>query len=204
MTGAQNAQHAKAVLRLEMRRRRREYVDANASRLLALHSALADLFFERLPRPALLGSYWAVGAEVNPALIVDHARRYGVRIALPRIRQADVPLDYAESGGSPLIAGAHNIPAPSLDQPTVFPDVLLVPLLAVDPRGYRLGQGKGYYDRTLAYLRRRGGVIAVGLAYDIQLVEQTPADTHDEPLDFVATPSRWLRCGPAGGRRTPG
>lgn len=67
------------------------------------------------------------------------------------------------------------------------PAALLVPLLAFDRRGFRLGYGGGYYDRTLAELRRGGSILAVGLAFAAQEVERVPADPWDMPLDLVAT-----------------
>ncbi len=67
------------------------------------------------------------------------------------------------------------------------PDLVLVPLLAFDPYGGRLGQGGGYYDRTLAQLRAERPVFVLGLAYAGQEVERLPAETHDQPLDAVLT-----------------
>jgi 5-formyltetrahydrofolate cyclo-ligase len=71
--------------------------------------------------------------------------------------------------------------------------VLLVPLLAFDPMGYRLGYGGGFYDRTLAKLRKRQGVIAIGLAFDEQRVDAVPHVDYDQRLDWVLTPSGPLR-----------
>ena len=71
----------------------------------------------------------------------------------------------------------------------VEPDVVLVPLLAFDSGGYRLGYGGGFYDRTLAGLRAKKAITAVGLAYDEQKVDALPHDSYDERLDWVLTPS---------------
>ncbi len=72
-----------------------------------------------------------------------------------------------------------------------------MPLLAVDRRGTRLGQGGGHYDRTLATLRAAGPVLAVGMAWDCQLVDALPTDPWDEPLDALATPSGWRDFAPS-------
>jgi 5-formyltetrahydrofolate cyclo-ligase len=65
--------------------------------------------------------------------------------------------------------------------------VLLVPLMAFDRQGFRLGYGGGFYDRTLEKLRAKKKVIAIGVAYAAQEIEQVPHDAHDQPLDFVMT-----------------
>jgi 5-formyltetrahydrofolate cyclo-ligase len=74
------------------------------------------------------------------------------------------------------------------------PDILLVPLLAFDGRGRRLGYGGGFYDRTLAGLRARKPIAAVGLAYDEQRIDEVPHLDYDEMLDWVLTPSGPMRC----------
>ena len=91
-----------------------------------------------------------------------------------------------------LVPGYADIAEPPADALAVDPDVILVPLIAVDARGTRLGQGAGHYDRTLAALRARRPVLAVGIAWDMQQVEDLRADPWDEHLDALATPSRWL------------
>ena len=73
------------------------------------------------------------------------------------------------------------------DAPVLTPDILLVPLLAFDMNGFRLGYGAGFYDRTLAGLRAKGRVTAIGVAFDEQQVEAVPRDAYDEALDWVLT-----------------
>ena len=76
----------------------------------------------------------------------------------------------------------------------VEPDILLVPLLAFDAQGRRLGYGGGFYDRTLAGLRARKRIVAVGLAYDEQQIDEVPHLDYDQRLDWVLTPSGPMRC----------
>jgi 5-formyltetrahydrofolate cyclo-ligase len=77
---------------------------------------------------------------------------------------------------------------PSLDRPSAAPSLLLVPLLAFDARGFRLGHGGGYYDRTIAAMRADGdAVLAIGIAYAQQEMEAVPVEEFDQRLDGVAT-----------------
>jgi len=89
--------------------------------------------------------------------------------------------------GEPTKSGVWDIPIPHDSASEVAPDVLLVPMLAFDRRGYRLGYGGGYYDRTLAGLRARKNVVAIGIAYSAQEVDEIPRGAWDEPLDWIVT-----------------
>ena len=87
-----------------------------------------------------------------------------------------------------------GIAEPKADKPALEPDIVLVPLLAFDAAGRRLGYGGGYYDRTLRGLRARKPIVAVGLAYDAQRIDAVPHLDYDERLDWVLRPSGPLRC----------
>jgi 5-formyltetrahydrofolate cyclo-ligase len=87
-----------------------------------------------------------------------------------------------------------GISEPLPDKPVLEPDVVLVPLLAFDTQGFRLGYGGGFYDRTLARLRAIKPVVAVGIAYDELKVDAVPHRSYDERLDWVLTPSGPQRC----------
>ena len=119
----------------------------------------------------------------------------GFRLALPvMIGKAQPLLMRAWSPGDAMEAAAWGIAEPTADKPEVDPEIVLVPLLAFDARGYRLGYGGGFYDRTLARLRAKQPVVAIGLAYDEQKVDEVPVEAYDQRLDWVLTPSGPLRC----------
>ena len=82
---------------------------------------------------------------------------------------------------------------PLATQPKLTPRVLIVPLLAFDRAGYRLGYGGGFYDRTLARLRESGAVLAVGVAYAAQEVAEVPRNGSDQPLDWIVTEAESIR-----------
>ena len=71
--------------------------------------------------------------------------------------------------------------------PQLEPDILLVPLVAFDPRGYRLGMGGGFYDRTIAALKASKSIVTIGLAYTAQAVDELPVDQFDQCLDWIIT-----------------
>jgi 5-formyltetrahydrofolate cyclo-ligase len=119
----------------------------------------------------------------------------GYRLALPVMQGKDKPLIFrAWSAGDVMDKGVWNIAEPKADKPALEPDIVLVPLLAFDAAGWRLGYGGGYYDRTLKNLRSRKTIVAVGVAHDEQCVEAVPRFHYDERLDWVLTPSGPLRC----------
>jgi 5-formyltetrahydrofolate cyclo-ligase len=89
--------------------------------------------------------------------------------------------------GMVLKSGAFGLSEPGPDAPEIAPRIVFAPLLAFDRRGNRIGWGAGFYDRTLAGLRAKGPVTAVGVAYAAQEVAEVPAGAHDQPLDWIAT-----------------
>jgi 5-formyltetrahydrofolate cyclo-ligase len=120
-----------------------------------------------------------------------------VPLALPVVVAKRQPLVFrAWTPGDAMDKGVWDIPQPKADKPVLEPDILLVPLLAFDLQGRRLGYGGGFYDRTLAGLRARKPITAVGLAYDEQQVDEVPHLDYDQRLDWVLTPSGPIRCLP--------
>jgi len=112
----------------------------------------------------------------------------GWTLALPVVTGAAPLIFRAWTFGAALIAGERGISQPAAGA-ILRPALLLVPLLAFDAHGRRLGYGGGHYDRTLEALRRDGTVTAIGLAFDAQEVAQIPAGPHDQRLDWILTPS---------------
>lgn len=153
-----------------------------------LEEQLAEVVIPHLGPPGVLGVHAAIGAEISPDAVMRRAARLGWRIAWPRA-QPDAPLMFHIAPKSTLSPGYQGIPEPPATTPQVHPDVLLVPLVAVDPRGNRLGQGGGHYDRTLAEARSHGPVMAVGLCWDMQIVDSLDMQPWDQPLDAIATPA---------------
>ena len=134
-------------------------------------------------------------SEIDTFPLLDRLRRAGWRTALPIVIAPEQPLIFrAWAPGEPLVPGAWDIPIPPESAPELLPDVLLVPMLAFDRAGYRLGYGGGFYDRTLEKLRARKKVVAIGVAYHAQMVDEAPIGPYDAPLDFVMTEQETFRC----------
>jgi 5-formyltetrahydrofolate cyclo-ligase len=178
--------------RASMRAIRKQHVAALGAPGLARDAtALAALALPHLANFSLIGSYTAVGSEIDPAALEAVLRLRGQIIALPMVSDATTPLYFAqhdiEDSLTPGPMG--HIPQPLASAKRVQPEALLVPLLAVDARGYRLGQGAGHYDRTIAAMRP---IFTLGLAYDCQIVDHVTQALWDEPLDAIVTPTRFI------------
>lgn len=134
----------------------------------------------------VVSGFWPIRTEIDPrpslaALAATHA------LCLPVVVAAGRPLAFrAWHPGVDMIPGAFGAAIPA-DPAERVPQTLVVPLLAFDGRGQRLGYGGGFYDRTIAALRARGPVTAIGFAYAAQRVDAVPADATDQPLDLVVT-----------------
>jgi 5-formyltetrahydrofolate cyclo-ligase len=143
--------------------------------------------------PPTIAGYWPTGSEISDIDLLGRLTDQNWRVLLPIIEAADQPLKFAPwQPGDALVADRHGIMAPISAKTLTTPDIVLVPLLAYDTTGHRLGQGGGYYDRTLASLRKQADIVAVGLAYDGQQLDNLPRQDHDEPLDLVITETQIL------------
>lgn len=137
---------------------------------------------------AVVSAFVAIGDETDPGPLIGLLRVKGHPIALPRVVKKGEKLAFhLYEPGATLIRGVFGLSQPGKDWPEAVPDVLIVPLLAFDARGMRLGYGGGFYDRTLADLRARRHVLAVGFAFAGQEVADVPHREGDEPLDWVVT-----------------
>jgi 5-formyltetrahydrofolate cyclo-ligase len=175
-------------------RDRRDAVPADVARIGAravCHHIQTGL---SLP-PGVVAGYWPVGSELDIRPLLDHLVGQGRTVALPVAGPRGTALRFfAWDPGRVLVAGRFAIPEPDPQQPEVEPAVVLVPLLAFDRTGQRLGYGAGYYDRTLAGLRASRPVLAVGVAFAIQEIGRVPGDGFDQPLDWIVTEDGAVRC----------
>jgi 5-formyltetrahydrofolate cyclo-ligase len=155
-------------------------------------------------RPACVTGYVAIRGELDPAAALDEVRRDGTLVALPRINTVWPPQIrfHRTDTSADLGPGPYGLtePLPSCPEvPIDAVDLMIVPGLAFDAQGRRLGQGGGYYDDAGRRMReaRRGGVM-IGFAFDFQVVDRCPADDGDVAVDLVITDQRVLRVLTAG------
>jgi 5-formyltetrahydrofolate cyclo-ligase len=181
----------KAALRAQARAARRA-LKAERPDAAARAAALAPLALLVPRRPWTAAIYHPLGAELDPGPLAARLAEAGAAIAAPVVVERDTPLLFRLQTDDVLGVDALGVAVPSADAPEVVPDLVIVPLLAFDRQGGRLGQGGGYYDRTLARLRAAGPLLAVGLAYAGQEVAHVPMEAFDQRLDGVLTETAYL------------
>ena len=181
----------KIALRRAARQRRREFVDAlSPGDKAAQEEALAGVLTPLAAATRIIGGYHPMPHEISPLTALDKAAAAGATVAFPAFADHQSPLRFL--AGPPVETGPWSVMQPPLSLPEVFPDLLLIPLVAIDRRGTRLGQGKGHYDRVLGELRRRGALL-VGVGWANQLIDdEIPADPWDIALDAFASPQSLL------------
>ncbi|RED15347.1 5-formyltetrahydrofolate cyclo-ligase [Parasphingopyxis lamellibrachiae] len=139
-----------------------------------------------------IGGYAAMTSELDPAPMFGIFRDNGHSIALPWFTDRSADMTFKMLDG-PLERGPFGISQPSPENDMAEPDTILIPLVAADGYGNRIGQGQGHFDRYLAKSRKKRPIVAIGLAWECQIADQLPADPWDQPLDFIATPDRFIK-----------
>ncbi len=152
---------------------------------------IIEVFFENFTpnKNQTIALYWPAGKEFDCRFLMDELVKQGVHCALPCVVKDTRVMGFIEwSHDTKMREGAFGIQEPE-EGAVVIPDIIIAPLLAFDQKGYRLGQGGGYYDATLEALRRQKEITYIGLGYAEQAVLlKLPREEHDVPLDYILTP----------------
>jgi 5-formyltetrahydrofolate cyclo-ligase len=157
--------------------------DGNRARL---EQKLAQNLTSLFAGVSVVAGYHPLGSEISPLIAMEEARAVGAIVAFPCFSNPAKPFRFI--AGDPLEPGPFGIMQPAKRHPQVEPDLVLVPLIAVDGTGTRLGRGKGHYDRALVRLKKNGARL-IGIGWAMQrLTETIPADDWDVPLDGFASP----------------
>jgi 5-formyltetrahydrofolate cyclo-ligase len=180
-------------LRDEALAARRAYARSLAPQLRAeLETKLAQIVLPRLIGARIVAGYHPLKDEISPNSVLD-GLGVGQRAALPWFLDRDARMLWREAPA--VEPSPWGVLQPASDAEALAPDVVLVPLVAADRSGNRIGHGKGHYDRALSNLREGGKVFTIGIAWEPQiLAEPIPADPWDVPLDAIATPKEWIEC----------
>jgi 5-formyltetrahydrofolate cyclo-ligase len=186
---------AKKTLRVNMKSRR-DALPLSVRKKAAVD--VANMFMGHMPfgLREVVGFYWPIGSEIDMTLMAEALMEQGNICLLPRIVADDKPLSFRRYVKG-MDLEQHKkllVREPSDGTPDVKPTIVLVPLLAFDALGNRLGYGGGFYDRTLVSLAKQSNIMSVGVAYDFMQVPIVPAEPHDMRLDCVVTEKRVIIC----------
>jgi len=153
----------------------------------AIAHAVNALLDERLVAGQVLAVYAAKGTEVDATAIAEHAARRGIETVYPRVVDGERTLTFHAAPPAELATSRFGILEPRADVPPVALEriaAFVIPGLAFDLDGGRIGWGHGYYDATLA---KAPGALRIGLAFACQLVDHVPHDPHDIPMNLIIT-----------------
>ena len=152
--------------------------------------SIVQNFFESWlpPLGSIVSAFWPFRAELDVRPLIYRLKAEGYTIALPQVIAKATPLLFREwEPATPLLADKYGVLCLPDTSAIIEPDWLLVPLLAFDKNGYRLGYGGGFYDLTLTKLRKEKKIFAIGVAYECQLVSRVPHTKRDVRLDAILT-----------------
>jgi 5-formyltetrahydrofolate cyclo-ligase len=142
-----------------------------------------------------IGGYFPIRDELDALPLLRALNQRGFQIALPRILPGPALEFRRWISDTPLVRGKFGVQEPPATEPELTPELVIVPLLAFDRLGNRLGYGAGYYDSVLRSLRKERPVVAIGMGFDEQEVAEIPCEPQDETLNMILTPSRFIICG---------
>ncbi|MBL8919929.1 MAG: 5-formyltetrahydrofolate cyclo-ligase [Myxococcaceae bacterium] len=144
-------------------------------------------------RVTVVAGTFPMKSELDPRPLMRRLEALGATLALPRVIRRGQPLVFhAWTAATRFVTSRFGVTEPAPETPVVEPDLLLVPLLAFDRTGARLGYGGGFYDATLSSLRARRAALAIGVAWAGLEVAAVPVEPHDQRLDAVCTEREWI------------
>lgn len=195
MKASMESSDHKARLRELLRRRRAELTPAAAAQAAQKIAEIAMAELPALCAPgAKIALYAALPGELDPGLLLAALAEAGYATLLPSAGARATPLTFRIwRPGDELATGRFGLREPLASAEAARPDLVLAPLLGFDSAGGRLGFGGGFYDATLEKLRRQGALLAGGLAFACQQLDQLRCEAHDQKLDFIITEQAFRR-----------
>ncbi len=186
-----NLVQEKIQLRATMLRKRRDYLQKlSADKKTSLELAVTQNFLTAFTtsKPLIIAGYWPLVDEFDCKNLLHILHKQSCKVCLPVVDpKASILKFHQWTPQTHLVKAIFGIMVPENETETLEPDLVLVPLVAFDSYGHRLGYGRGYYDFTLEHFRKKRKVLSIGLGYDIQRVDKISAEATDQPLDQVIT-----------------
>ncbi len=175
------------MLKNKLRKKIQIYRKNNYKKVNLKYHLLKDILKKyNLLKNKKVGAYFPISYEIDCMEILTQLEKSGYKISLPITKKGN-KMDFFEwSFKEPLIIGKFGIPEPSLIN-KVYPDVLLVPLVAYNKYKFRLGYGGGYYDRYIQKIKKIKKILTIGMAFSFQEIKKLPINKHDQKLDFIFT-----------------
>ncbi len=183
-----NQSLSKSDLRIHLKQKRHDF-HISCDQLLVANQ-LKETFLQHIPlKPhQKITGYLPINSEISPLPLLQYLESRGYTLGMPKVENDTlIFLEWAST--TPLAKGNFGTLEPSSGN-TLTPDIILMPLLGFDEAGNRLGYGRGHYDKALATFSQEKTPLKIGLAYNIQRLDYIPAESHDEKLDWVITPTR--------------
>jgi 5-formyltetrahydrofolate cyclo-ligase len=166
---------------------------------LAAHQMMENFLRDvPLKTGAIIAGYWPVNAEINVLPLMVQLQHKGYACALPQVVKKNAPLAFLSwNEKMPMRVNAYGIKEPVPTKSVlVRPDILIVPMLAFDPAGCRMGYGLGFYGLTLRHFKASAPLLAVGTAYDLQKLDGVPPESQDCTMDMIVTDKNVYNPGP--------
>tara|TARA_Y100000590_G_C15136751_1_gene794601 strand:+ start:65 stop:613 length:549 start_codon:yes stop_codon:yes gene_type:complete len=165
------------------------------------HKERASIKFEKIfnliknisnLKKKVIGGYYPINYEIDDLKILRQFEKKKIKVALPLIKKKFKMKFIQCSLDDTFNINRYGIPEPC-EGKVVYPDILLIPLVAFDKKLNRLGYGAGFYDRVIKLLKNKKNIITIGLAFDFQEVYSIPVSAYDQKLDFVVTNKKILK-----------
>ena len=151
------------------------------------YSLLRDILKKfNLLKNKKIGAYFPINYEIDCLEILKQLEKFGHKISLPITKKGNKMEFFEWSFKEPLLIGKIGIPEP-YSKKKVYPDILLVPLVAFNKYKFRLGYGGGYYDRYIQKIKKIKKILTIGVAFSFQEVRKLPINEHDKKLDYIFT-----------------
>ena len=183
----QKIQFNKFVLKSKLRKKILGIRKKNISKNIRInYDQIIDLFKEEKISKKNIGGYYPVNFEIDDLELLKKFEKNNFKISLPAIKKKFQMNFYKWSFSDPLKVNKYGIPEPEIKS-IVYPDILLVPLVAFDKNLNRLGYGGGYYDRLMKRLSKKKNIIKIGLALTVQKIDKVPINVYDQKLDYIVT-----------------